>query len=123
VTSEHHAAFTQTRKLARPLRLRVSADPEGYPVILGRYGQIEWFHDDGKYLAAYTTGRLARGRLLALPAVIPHQIGDEELRVLFLVDLLPEVASLLKSRRRRSGHSAGARNLLRGPRHRASASL
>jgi hypothetical protein len=123
VTSEQQAAFTQTRKLARPLRLRVTADLEGYPVIMGRYGQIEWFHEEGKYLAAYTTRRLTRGKLLALPAVVSHQIGDEELRVLFLVDLLPEVAGLLKARRRRPGHPAAARNLLRGPRHRASASL
>jgi hypothetical protein len=45
-------AVAQLRQLAEPYRLRVQADAEGFPVIPGRYGQIEWF--DGQDLAVYS---------------------------------------------------------------------
>ena len=37
------AALQHFRALAGPLRLRVTTDAEGFPVIPGRYGRIEWF--------------------------------------------------------------------------------
>ena len=123
MTSEHAPAFRQLRTFAASLRLRVSPDAEGFPVILGKYGQIEWFHAEAKYLAAYTTRRLTRGKLLALPGIIRHQIGDEEVRVLFPVDRLPEVARLLGARKRRSlsPEAAGTRSGLSTVRASASA--
>jgi hypothetical protein len=39
-----HTAVDQLRCLARPARYRVSMDPEGLPLIPGRYGRIEWFN-------------------------------------------------------------------------------
>lgn len=111
MTSELASAFRQLRTLAAPLRLRVVPDAEGFPIIPGQHGQIEWFHDEGKYLAAFTTGRLTRGKLFALPGIIRHQIGDEEVRILFLAERLPEVARVLGARRRRSLASEAARKL------------
>jgi hypothetical protein len=55
----HINAFTQLGNLARPLRFRVTADAEGYPMIPARYGRIEWFN--GRNLAVYST----RTRLFA----------------------------------------------------------
>src|SRR5439155_8541693 len=44
--SEQQRAAQQVRALAKPYRFRVRADAEGFPIIPGRYGQIEWF--DGR---------------------------------------------------------------------------
>jgi hypothetical protein len=100
-TDEHRHAFAQLRAAALDLELRVGTDPGGWPAIPGRYGVIEW-HDDDRF-AAFTTRRLIRGRLLAIPGVVTHQVGDDELRVLFPIALLPTVAALLRARRRRRG--------------------
>ena len=102
MTDEQAAAFSQVRRLAAPDRLRVVADAEGFPVIRGRLGDIEWHHADETYLAAYTAGRLdRRGRLLSLPGIIRLQVGDTECRILFPVALLGEVARTLQARRRK----------------------
>jgi hypothetical protein len=44
-------ALHYLRDLARPPRYRVTKDAEGFPIISGRYGRIEWF--DGRDLAVY----------------------------------------------------------------------
>jgi hypothetical protein len=102
MTEEQGQAWKQLRSLAEPLRLKVVSDAEGYPVVRGKYGDIEWHHAEGKYLAGYTAGRKDRlGRLLSLPGVIRQQVGDHEVRVLFPVGDLPKVAEVLRARRRR----------------------
>lgn len=103
MTAEQSAAFAQLRALARPHRFRVLADAEGFPIIPARRGRVEWFHAEGTHLAAYTAGRLTRGRLLALPGILRHQVGDEEVRVLVPVAQLADVARVLGARRRRQG--------------------
>lgn len=103
MTDEQRRAFSQLRALARPHRFRVLADAEGFPIIPGRRGRIEWFHADGIDLAAYTAGRLTRGKLLALPGIMRHQVGAEEVRVLVPVAPLADVARVLGARRRRQG--------------------
>lgn len=100
-SAEQRAAFAYLRPLAAPDRLRVSADPEGFPVIPGRYGTIEWAGANNGLLAGYTARPLIGRRLIAIPETIRHQIGDQEVRVLFPVARLPEVAQLLRARRRR----------------------
>ena len=102
MTDEQAGAWRQIRGLAAPSRYRVVADREGYPVIRGRYGDIEWFHVEGIQLAAYTAGSRQRlGRLLSLPGIIRHQIGDSEARVLFPVEQFEVMATVLGSRRRK----------------------
>ncbi len=112
MTDEQVVAFKALQALAAPRRLRVAGDQEGFPNVPGRLGQIEWFHEEGDLLAAFTTRRLMRGRLLPLPWVRRHQMGDEEVRVLFPADRLPEVARLLGARRRRT-HGASPEVLAR----------
>lgn len=111
-TAEQDTAFAAFRALAQPHRFRVLADAEGFPIIPGRRGRVEWFHVEGTHLAAYTTGRLTRGRLLGVPGIIRHQVGDAELRVLFPVGCLAEVARVLGARRRRQVTTEQARALV-----------
>lgn len=111
-SAEQRAAFAHLRDLAGPHRLRVVADPEGFPVIPGRHGVIEWAGSTNGQLAAYTTRRGVRPRLLGMiPGVIRHQVGDDELRVLFPLERLPEIAELLRARRRRTLSPEAARRL------------
>ena len=120
MTDEQARAFEQLRGLAKPHRYRVVADAEGFPVIACRSGAIEWYHEEGVLLAAFTARRLMRGRLLALSGIIRHQIGDEEIRVLFPADRLPAAARLLGARRRRTLSPEVARKLGAGTAYRAS---
>src|SRR5437899_4384508 len=84
-TLELQRASLQLGTLASPHRFRVVADPEGFPIIPGRYGQIEWYCDGvqcwscalpGQFaLAVHTNRRRLFERLWAIPAVNPHQTG------------------------------------------------
>ncbi len=60
MTGEPRVAFEQLRGLAVPVRARVTADPEGWPIIPGRLGQVECVPGCPD-LAVYTTGRLMPG--------------------------------------------------------------
>jgi hypothetical protein len=93
-------AAEQFRAPAEPYRLRVRLDVEGFPVIPGRYGQIEWF--DGADLAVYTNRPRLFARLLAIPEVRRHQIGDTEMRAIFPPVALVAVAAMIRARRRRT---------------------
>jgi hypothetical protein len=86
--------------LAQPHRLRIEPDPEGFPVIPGRYGQIEWF--DGNDLAVYTDRPRLFTRLWAIPGVRRHQTGDTEMRAVLAPEALLQVARVIKARRRRT---------------------
>lgn len=110
MTAEQARAFDQLRGFAKPFRYRVVADHEGFPIIPCRHGQIEWTGESGETLAAYTDGRLMRGRLLALPWIdpLPRQVGDSEVRVYFPAERLPDMAALLKARVKRRGLSSEA---------------
>ena len=85
--------------LAEPFRYRVRRDGEGHPVISGRLGQIE--PHDGGWLAVYTDRPRLIARLWAVPGVRRWQVGDQEARALVPVDALPQVAALIRARRRR----------------------
>jgi len=128
MTVETRAAFEQLRGIARPLRLRVIADSDGFPIIPGRYGQIERFCDGlncwscplpGQVaLAVYTDHRRLFEKLWAVPGVKRHQAGDNEMRATFLPDCIEQVSTLIKARRRRMGRplSPEAAKNLRGSR-------
>jgi hypothetical protein len=93
------SACTQFRNLARPLRLRVITDAEGYPAIPGRYGRVEWF--DGHDLAVYSTHPRLFAKIWAIPGVRRHQTGDQEMRVILPPEALEQVAAVIHARRRR----------------------
>jgi hypothetical protein len=93
--------------LARPFRYRVVRDAEGLPVIQGRLGQIE--PHDGQSLAVYSNRPRVFARLWAVPGVRRWQVGDQEARALVPAERLPEVAALIRARRRRRLTSEAAR--------------
>jgi len=114
MTNEQKIAFERFRKLAG--RYRVLADIEGWPVIPGKYGAIEWYCDGvnchscplpGKFtLAVDTDRRLMRSKILAVTGVRVHQRGDDELRAVFEPEALPAVARAIRARVRRSADAA-----------------
>ncbi len=101
MSAVQRAAFAEIKSLAAPLRLRVTADDEGFPVIAGRLGQIEW--TGGPDLAVWTDRRRLFERLWAIPGVRRHQTGDREMRALVPPETLEQVARLIRARVRRRG--------------------
>ena len=93
-------AVEQLRALAKPWRFRVRVDVEGFPIIPGRYGQIEWF--GGRDLAVYTNRLRLFAKLWAIPSMKRHQTGDTEMRAIFSAEALQQVAQLIKARRQRT---------------------
>jgi hypothetical protein len=110
--SPQQRAVEQLRALAKPYRLRVQVDAEGFPFIPGRYGQVEWHCDDVNCWSCSLPGQLALavysdrprlfGKLWAIPGVRRHQTGDTEMRGVFPPAALEQVAQVIKARRRRS---------------------
>ena len=97
--SEQQRAVQQLRALAKPYRFRVQADAEGFPIIPGRYGQIEWF--DGRELAVYCDHPKLFRKLWAIPNVRRHQTGDMEMRAVFPPEALGPVAAVIQARQKR----------------------
>ena len=93
--SEQQLAAQQLRTLAKPYRFRVQADAEGFPIIPGRYGQIEGF--DGRELAVYCNHPKLFRKLWAIPNVRRHQTGDDEMRALFPLEALTQVAGVIRA--------------------------
>lgn len=98
MTTEQADAFAHVRALAATARLRVRPDAEGWPVIPGRLGQIEYH--DGRDLAAFTDRPRLHAKLWAIPGVRRHQTGDQEMRALFPPEALDQVAGVIRARRR-----------------------
>jgi hypothetical protein len=86
------------------MRLRVTADAEDYPVIPGRYRDIEWF--DGLQLAVYSDHPRFFAKIWAIPGVRRHQTGDQEMRAIFPPEALEQVAGVIRAQRRRPAASA-----------------
>jgi hypothetical protein len=97
----------------------VAFDAEGFPLIAGRYGQIqiEWF--DETEVAVYTDRPRLFARLWAIPGVRRHQTGDVEMRAVFKGVALQQVARVIKARRRRTLSTEEARQRGFKPTHRA----
>ncbi len=110
--SEQRRAVEQLRTLAQPYRFRVRADVEGFPIIPGRYGQIEWFCNGvdchscafpGQFtLAVYTARRRLFEKLWAVQGVKRHQTGDREMRAVFPPEALEQVAAVIHARHKRT---------------------
>ena len=95
--------------LASPFRFRILRDAEGYPVIPGRYGRIEWHAVE--LLAVYSDRPYVFKRIWAIPGVMKHQTCDWEMRALFPPEVLPQVAKVIQARRRRTLSPEAARKL------------
>lgn len=92
------------RALAAPGRYRVRRDAEGWPLIPGRLGAIE-YHDGGR-LAVWCDRPRQFAKLRAVPGVRPWQTGDREIRVLAWPEALDSVAGIIRARHRRSATCA-----------------
>lgn len=127
-------AVEQLRALGEPYRFRVQADSDGFPIIPGRYGQIEWWCDGihcaarfggfcplpGRFaLGVYTNRHRLYKKLWAIAGVKRHQTGDMEMRAMFPPEALEEVARVVKARRRRTLSSEEARRRGFKPTHSA----
>ena len=82
--TEQQAAVHMFRGLVAPLRLRVALDPEGFPVAPGRLGQLEWHTQD--VVAIYSQSMRMQSKLLQIPGIQRHQMGDREFRLLLPVE-------------------------------------
>ena len=116
--SAQRSAVEELRGRAKPSRFRVQRDVEGFPVIPGRYGRIEWF--DGKEFAVYTNRPRLFEKLRAIAGVRRHQTGDTEMRAVFAPEALARVAGVINARRKRTLAPEEARRRGFKPTHRAS---
>jgi len=99
----------QLKALAKPYRFRVQTDAEGFPIIPGRYGRIEWHCDgvnchscalpDQVALAIYTERPRLFSKIWSIPGVRRHQTGDSEIRAVFPVEALEQVATVIRAKR------------------------
>ena len=71
------------------------------PFIPGGRGQVEPYSLDGQTLAAFTDKPIILQRMLALPFVKPHQVGQSEGSVLFHVKHFSAMADFLQLKKKR----------------------
>jgi hypothetical protein len=96
-TREQLEAAARLRVLAA--RYKIQPDAEGWPIIPGRLGRIEWYCDGidchscplpGRFaLAVYTDRPRIFGRLWSTPGVRRHQTADTEMRAVFTPEAYP----------------------------------
>src|SRR5262245_23917702 len=114
-TREQMYAAIELRKFldAAGLSLRVLSlrppDDEGWPIVPGTYGQVEWFgaeRDGLSRLYVFTTRRNIIPRLFAIPELHRWQTGDDEARFWLPADdhpTLRTVARVIRAYKRPPG--------------------
>jgi hypothetical protein len=128
-TDEQLACATRLETLIRPVRgerVRLIPDAEGFPIVPGRMGRIEYLgtrsgpdRDGGRYterLHVFTDRGWIVTKLLAPPGVHHGQMGDNEARLWFAPDdaaALAAVARIIRPRVRRSPTSGNPAALAR----------
>lgn len=107
--------FLNGQVAAARLRVRVVPDVEGFPIIPGRYGQVEYYGPEAGTGAqrqrVFTATPKMIKRLLAIPGVRPQQMGDHEARLWFPAgdpDCLRAVCRVIRARIRRLPTTARA---------------
>jgi hypothetical protein len=104
------AQLDQLRRLAKPLRYRLSTDSKGFPLIPGHYGRIEWF--DGRELTVYCDHPRLFAKIWAISGVRRHQTGDQEMRSVFPPEALEQVAGVIRAKRWGGGGRGRPGNLV-----------
>ncbi len=97
------------------LRARVVPDVEGWPMTPGQLGRVEAALDRS-LLAVYTDRMRMVSKLLVIPGVRRHQVGELEAQLLFPADdpeCLREVLRLVRARVRRSAATGNVAALVR----------
>jgi hypothetical protein len=114
------SAIRVVRQLAASFRFRVRRDAEGFPLIPGRSGAIEWHcagadchgcPERGPLLAVWTDRPRVFPKLWAIPGVRRWQTGDREMRALFPVETLEQVAGVIRARRKRRPNAGSFQTL------------
>lgn len=98
MTAEQRAAYDYFADIAEDLGLRVRADTEGWPIVPGRLGRLE-YHDRVR-AAIFTNRPRIHARIQNLPGIIRHQTGDRELRALIPMQNLSDAAAAIKAYRK-----------------------
>lgn len=97
--------WLRERVAAVNARARVTTDAEGWALAPGRLGQVEVTADPA-WLAVYTTRMRQARKLLAVPGMRRHQMGDGEACLWFPADApdsLRAVFGIIRPRVRRVG--------------------
>ncbi len=100
MTNETHREYDQLKVVADTGRYKLRLKDDE-PFLPGVRGQVEPYSLDGQTLAAFTDKPRVLKRLLALPFVKPHQVGEYEGSVLFHRKHFSEMADFLKLRKKR----------------------
>ena len=95
MTDETHGEYDQLQAIADTRRYKIRLQDDE-PFIPGLKGQVEPYSLDGQTLAAFTDKPIILQRMLALPFVKPHQVGQSEGSVLFPVEHFALMAYLLQ---------------------------
>lgn len=97
---------------------RIVADPEGWPMVPGRLGRLEWrgreWATGEARVFAFTDRARMIGKLLAVPGVRKSQIGDTEAAVSMAATdqaAIQAVARLLRTRVRRPPREGAAERM------------
>ena len=106
---EYRAVLREGLEAAGLDRVRVVDDVEGFSMVPGRYGQVEyygaeWGTGERRY-RVYTAARRKISELMAIPGVRMQQRGDDEARMWFPVgdaECLRAVCGVIRARVRRS---------------------
>lgn len=88
-------------ELAVSHRFKIGLSADGEANIFGYNGAVEWHSRSNEVFTAFTTKPRMIEKFLSLPWAKQHQRGDKELRVLFHRDKFPEMAAILKLKKKR----------------------
>ena len=97
---ETQREYDQLKAVANTGRYKIRLQNDE-PFIPGIKGQVEPYSLDGQTLAAFTDKPIILQRMLALPFVKPHQVGQSEGSVLFPVTHFGAMADFLQLRKKR----------------------
>ena len=97
---ETQREYNQLKAVADTGRYKIRLQDDE-PFIPGIKGQVEPYSLDGQTLAAFTDKPTILQRMLALPFVTPHQVGQSEGSVLFPVKHFAAMADFLQLRKKR----------------------
>ena len=101
VESRLEISLKEFRGLMQGFGLRLRKDDEGTPIVLGRYGRIEWHSFNNETLAIYSDRKVIKGKLIRDPRCTVWQRGDCEVRVLVAQEDVVEVAKIIRPYRKR----------------------
>jgi len=100
MTDETQHEYDQLKAVADTGRYKIRLKDEE-PFMPGGRGQVEPYSLDGQTLAAFTDKPIILQRMLALPFVTHHQVGQSEGSVLFHVQHFATMAGFLQLRKKR----------------------